>query len=92
VQGLRKDRLVVKQVVGGEHVGVTRGDSGSPAFWTNPDGSRVLVALYTAGADPLVAYSPAWSGSVAFCYRIDKSSSLNFIDSVLDEVDGGLYD
>ena len=87
VQGLRRTHLVVKQIVAGEHVGMCTGDSGSPAFWTNPDGSRLLVAMYVAST----GFTSTCLGN-ALCYRIDKASSLDFIESVFDDVDAGLYD
>lgn len=55
--------------------GTCFGDSGGPIFWTNPDGSEVLVGLTSWGDSQCVA-----SG---FNYRVDIPETLNFIASVV---------
>ena len=58
--------------------GIGLGDSGGPAFWTNPEtGAEVLVGI------------TSWSGSLGsmgstFEYRVDTAESLQFIQGVID--------
>lgn len=55
--------------------GTCFGDSGGPAFWTNEDGSEVLVGVTSWGDAQCVATS--------FNYRVDLQASLDFIDGVV---------
>jgi len=59
--------------------GTCYGDSGGPAFWTNGDGSEVLVGITSWGDAPCVA-----SG---FNYRVDIPETLDFITLVIDSLD-----
>jgi hypothetical protein len=52
------------------------GDSGGPIFWTEEDGTEILVAITSTGDAVCVATNTA--------YRIDIPSSLAFIDSLMD--------
>ena len=55
--------------------GTCYGDSGGPAFWTNPDGEEILVGITSWGDVPCV--------SSAFNYRVDIPETLDFIDEVI---------
>lgn len=55
--------------------GTCYGDSGGPAFWTEPDGTEVLVGVTSWGDAVCVA-----SG---FNYRVDIPDTLDFIDSLI---------
>ena len=59
--------------------GTCYGDSGGPAFWTEEDGSEVLVGITSWGDAPCVA-----SG---FNYRVDIPETLDFIESVIAGLD-----
>lgn len=59
--------------------GTCYGDSGGPAFWTEPDGTEILVGVTSWGDAPCV--------SSAFNYRVDIPDTLDFIDWVIDELD-----
>ena len=56
--------------------GAGYGDSGGPVFWTQPDGTRVLVAVISRGDPNLVATDIAW--------RADIPETLDFIDWVIN--------
>lgn len=66
-------RLVMSQnhAPGRGHAGTCYGDSGGPTFWTEPDGSEILVAITSSGDVPCVALGMA--------YRIDTPEVLDFI-------------
>jgi len=55
--------------------GTCYGDSGGPAFWTDPDGTEYLVGITSWGDRPCVA-----SG---FNYRVDIPETLSFIEAVI---------
>jgi len=55
--------------------GTCYGDSGGPAFWTEPDGSEILVGITSWGDAPCI--------SSGFNYRVDIPETLSFIDSVI---------
>jgi len=59
--------------------GTCYGDSGGPAFWTEPDGSEIVVGVTSWGDIPCVASS--------FNYRIDTADSLDFIQDVIDSLE-----
>jgi hypothetical protein len=56
------------------------GDSGGPRFWVEPDGSQILSAVVTRGDPKLV--------STEFASRIDTREALDFIHSLIAQVDG----
>jgi secreted trypsin-like serine protease len=56
--------------------GTCYGDSGGPAFWTEPDGSEILVGITSWGDAQCV--------SSGFNYRVDIPDTLDFITSVID--------
>jgi hypothetical protein len=60
--------------------GTCYGDSGGPAFWTDEDGSEVLVGITSWGDAPCV--------SSGFNYRVDIPETLGFIDTVIAGLDG----
>jgi hypothetical protein len=55
------------------------GDSGGPAFWTEPDGSEILVGITSWGDANCVA--------TGFNYRVDIPETLSFIDSVIVDLE-----
>jgi hypothetical protein len=55
--------------------GTGYGDSGGPAFWIAPDGTRVLVAVTSWGDPKLVAMN--------FYWRVDLPETLDFIAQVI---------
>ncbi len=59
--------------------GTCYGDSGGPAFWTEPDETEVLVGITSWGDAPCVAS--------AFNYRVDIPETLDFIEEVIDSLD-----
>jgi secreted trypsin-like serine protease len=59
--------------------GTCGGDSGGPAFWTEPDGSEILVGI-TSWGDPNCI-------STGFNYRVDIPDTLDFIGDVLANLD-----
>jgi len=58
--------------------GTCYGDSGGPAFWTEPDGSEILVGVTSWGDIPCVASS--------FNYRVDTADTLDFIADVIESL------
>ncbi len=59
--------------------GTWYGDSGGPAFRTEPDGTEILVGITSWGDIPCVA-----SG---FNYRVDIPETLSFIEDVIASLD-----
>jgi hypothetical protein len=59
--------------------GTCYGDSGGPAFWTEPDGTEILVGITSWGDAPCV--------SSGFNYRVDIPDTLDFIDQVIGSLD-----
>jgi len=59
--------------------GTCFGDSGGPAFWTEPDGSEILVGITSWGDANCVA--------TGFNYRVDIPETLDFISSVTDSLE-----
>jgi secreted trypsin-like serine protease len=55
--------------------GTCYGDSGGPAFWTEDDGTEIVVAVTSWGDAVCVATGTN--------YRVDISDSLSFIDDVI---------
>jgi len=55
--------------------GTCFGDSGGPAFWTEPDGSEILVGITSWGDANCVA--------TGFNYRVDVPETLSFIEDVI---------
>ena len=58
--------------------GTCFGDSGGPAFWTEPDGTEILVGITSWGDANCVA-----SG---FNYRVDIPDTLDFINDVIADL------
>jgi hypothetical protein len=79
-QALLPGLLRLSQVPATGNGGSANIDSGGPRFWVQPDGSQVLSAVVTNGDPNSVA--------TEFASRIDKREALNFIQSVLVQVDG----
>jgi hypothetical protein len=73
-QALLKSWLRLSQNLATGDGGTCYGDSGGPAFWTEPDGSEILVGITSWGDVPCVA-----SG---FYYRVDTADTLDFIADV----------
>ncbi len=59
--------------------GTCGGDSGGPAFWTQPDGTEILVGI-TSWGDPNCI-------STGFNYRVDIPETLTFIQDVIAGLD-----
>jgi secreted trypsin-like serine protease len=59
--------------------GTCYGDSGGPAFWTQEDGTEVLVGITSWGDVPCV--------SAGFNYRVDIPETLDFIADVIAGLD-----
>jgi secreted trypsin-like serine protease len=59
--------------------GTCYGDSGGPAFWTEADGTEILVGVTSWGDAQCV--------SSAFNYRVDIPQTLGFIDDVIDSLE-----
>ncbi len=59
--------------------GTCGGDSGGPAFWTEPDGAEILVGI-TSWGDPYCI-------ATGFNYRVDIPETLDFIADVITSVD-----
>jgi hypothetical protein len=59
--------------------GTCYGDSGGPAFWTEEDGTEILVGITSWGDAPCVAS--------AFNYRVDIPETLDFIGDVIAGLD-----
>jgi secreted trypsin-like serine protease len=59
--------------------GTCFGDSGGPAFWTEPDGTEILVGITSWGDANCVA--------TGFNYRVDILETLDFIDEVIANLD-----
>ena len=72
-------RMSQQQVTGDG--GTCGGDSGGPAFWTQGDGSEILVGI-TSWGDPYCI-------STGFNYRVDIPETLAFIDEVIDSLNNG---
>jgi secreted trypsin-like serine protease len=78
-QALLKSWLRLSQNQATGDGGTCFGDSGGPTFWTEDDGSEVLVALTSWGDAVCVA-----SG---FNYRVDIAATLDFISEVVGGLD-----
>jgi hypothetical protein len=63
--------LSQNQSPGRDNSGACYGDSGGPVFWTEPDGSEVLVAIITMG--------DARCAAISTNYRVDIPDTLDFI-------------
>jgi secreted trypsin-like serine protease len=59
--------------------GTCFGDSGGPAFWTEEDGTEVLVGITSWGDAQCVA--------TGFNYRVDIPDTLDFIEGVIAELE-----
>jgi len=77
--GLLPSWLHMSQNQATDDGGTCYGDSGGPAFWTEPDGSEIVVGVTSWGDIPCVASS--------FNYRIDTADSLDFIQDVIDSLE-----
>lgn len=71
--------LVLSQNLAAGYGGVSHGDSGGPAFCTDPmTGEEVLVAITCWGGSPV---------GDSFYYRIDTVESLKFIQEEIDSLE-----
>ena len=78
-RGLDESWLIASQNLAAGYGGVNKGDSGGPAFCTDPfTGDEILVAITTWGGSPV---------GNSFYYRIDTVESLNFIQDVIDSLE-----
>jgi hypothetical protein len=76
---LLPDWLVLNQSQPTGNGGSGFGDSGGPRFWVEPDGSQMLTGVISRGNFELV--------STDFAARIDTREVLDFIESVIAQVD-----
>lgn len=78
---LLKSWLRVSQNNATDDGGTCFGDSGGPAFWTDPDtGEEVLVGITSWGDAKCV--------SAGFNYRVDIPDTLDFIENVISSLEG----
>jgi len=75
-QALLKSWLRMSQNPATGDGGTCFGDSGGPSFWTEPDGSEILVGITSWGDAVCVA--------CGFNYRVDIPDTLDFIQDVID--------
>ena len=75
-QTLLKAWLRMSQNQATDDGGTCYGDSGGPAFWTEPDGREIFVGITSWGDAQCVA--------TGFNYRVDIPETLSFIESVID--------
>ncbi len=75
---LLKSWLVMSQNQATGDGGTCYGDSGGPAFWTEPDGTEILVGITSWGDAQCVAS--------AFNYRVDIPETLGFIDDMISSL------
>jgi secreted trypsin-like serine protease len=78
-QALLKSWLRMSQNQATGDGGTCSGDSGGPAFWTEPDGTEILVGITSWGDTNCIA--------TGFNYRVDIPDTLDFIDSVITGLD-----
>jgi secreted trypsin-like serine protease len=74
-QALLKSWLRMSQNQRTGNGGTGYGDSGGPAFWTEPDGKEILVGITSWGDAPCVA--------AGFNYRVDTAETLVFLSPIL---------
>lgn len=74
-QALLKSWLRMSQNQATGDGGTCGGDSGGPAFWTQPDGTEILVGVTSWGDVNCVA--------TGFNYRVDTADTLDFIADVI---------
>jgi hypothetical protein len=74
-QTLLKAWLRMSQNQATDDGGTCYGDSGGPAFWTEPDGTEILVGITSWGDAQCVA--------TGFNYRVDIPQTLDFVDDVI---------
>jgi hypothetical protein len=74
-QTLLKAWLRLSQNQATDDGGTCYGDSGGPSFWTEPDGTEILVGITSWGDAQCVA--------TGFNYRVDIPDTLDFIDDVI---------
>ncbi len=77
-QALLKSWLRMSQNQATGNGGTCYGDSGGPAFWTEPDGTEILVGVTSWGDAQCV--------SSAFNYRVDIPDTLDFINAVISNL------
>jgi secreted trypsin-like serine protease len=78
-QALLKSWLRMSQNQATGDGGTCSGDSGGPAFWTEPDGTEILVGITSWGDANCIA-----SG---FNYRVDIPDTLDWINSVINDLE-----
>lgn len=76
-RALLKSWLTLSQNHATGNGGTCYGDSGGPAFWTEPDGTEILVGITSWGDPQTVA--------TGFYYRVDTADTLDFIEQVLED-------
>jgi secreted trypsin-like serine protease len=74
-QTLLKAWLRMSQNQATDDGGTCYGDSGGPAFWTEPDGTEILVGVTSWGDMQCVA--------TGFNYRVDIPETVDYLDDVI---------
>lgn len=77
-QALLKSWLRLSQNRATGDGGTCYGDSGGPAFWTEPDGTEILVGITSWGDANCIA--------AGFNYRVDIPDTLDFIANVISDI------
>lgn len=77
-QALLRAWLVMSQNCARGNGGTCFGDSGGPAFWTEPDETEILVGVTSWGDQQCVA--------TGFNYRVDIAETLSFINDVITDL------
>ena len=78
-QALLKSWLRLSQNQATGDGGTCSGDSGGPAFWTEPDGTEILVGITSWGDVNCIA--------TGFNYRVDIPDTLDFIGSTIASIE-----
>jgi hypothetical protein len=76
-KSLRDRYLMLSQQFSLGEGGLSRGDSGAPAFWESSDGSLVQVAVANNGDHASVSYGA--------CVRTDLETVIDFIQDAIDD-------
>jgi hypothetical protein len=78
-RSLRNRYLMLSQSFANGEGGLSRGDSGGPAFWEKADGTLVQTGIAVNGDHASVSYGA--------CVRTDIQTVIDFIQDAIDEVE-----
>jgi hypothetical protein len=82
-RALEKNWLQMNQNPAAGNSGIPLSDAGGPVYWRAPDGELILVGI-SSQVDP-------WRVSNFIAYRLDRPEARDFIEFILDLVDGGAF-